>query len=194
MYIYIFIYIYIYICSRPWERLSGGQLRWEAWLTGTGSRSRACTPPAEPSNLVDASFFTLVTGPRRSLRLMLSSTRVYEPHPCSILQILHRRLLASAARAPLPSAQHLGGACVGECSYTPTQHPLYLSRYKSYISFLVQNGVDQSGSARSAHLFSWYWSRTGRCEDILWTNISTGLLIGISFEAHCVVSLNRPES
>ena len=61
IYIYIYIYIYTYIPHRHVE-----------------SR-QAPTPRAAPPSPVNPHlFFTLVTGPRRSLSLKLSDTRVYE--------------------------------------------------------------------------------------------------------------------
>jgi len=51
-----------------------------SWLPASRRTGRVCRPPcAAPAKGAAGVFFTLVTGPRRSLSLKMSDTRVYAP-------------------------------------------------------------------------------------------------------------------
>jgi len=86
-------------------------------------------------------FFTLVTGPRRSLRLKLSDTRVYEP------QI--RARLGTTAHFCRVVALNLAGAfevgrrphrCMFEIPHSPP-HQLYKSLSASNTSWVIQESM-----------------------------------------------------
>jgi len=56
------------------------ELKSDRWLDESSQWLRIDFTTYNPSaNLITQVFFTLVTGPRRSLSLKLSDTRVYEP-------------------------------------------------------------------------------------------------------------------
>ena len=77
--IYIYIYIYICIDGRRLSHAAGGHLR------GRHDGRRGPVGPLDRAHLCCGATpqpqtpYTLVTGPRRSLSLKLSDTRVYEP-------------------------------------------------------------------------------------------------------------------
>jgi len=54
-------------------------LKYEPASRGSRTPAARTRCPLNPEPLLSFFFFTLVTGPRRSLSLKLSGTRVYEP-------------------------------------------------------------------------------------------------------------------
>ena len=71
--------------------------RWSSWAHGASAPPPSCTP--------FFFFFTLVTGPRRSLSLKLIDTRVYEPQIRA-----HLGTTAHFCRMVLMGARRLGPA------------------------------------------------------------------------------------